>query len=148
MARESADLRAKAFVAVAAGMTLVCLIGALAMPGVPRGPWLLGPVLLFVAVPFLSRIADRSRVGHAVGEMGGELLALRRWRFWEDDLDRHWTTYDVVFRDRAGAFHLATCRTGMLWAVQWVGDAAFEDEDSLRAAAARVGWREIRFRQE
>lgn len=150
MGRDSADLRAKAAVAIVAGMTAVCLLGAFAIRGVPRSRWfLLGPVLLVVAVPVLCRIADRSRIRHAVGELGGELLAIRRWPFWgrgfwEDH--EHWTTYDVVFRDALGLFHLVTCRTGLLWAVQWSDEEIHADEGVLRAAAAGRGWRRLRFR--
>ncbi|MBL9126951.1 MAG: hypothetical protein JNL97_04860 [Verrucomicrobiales bacterium] len=145
MGRDSADHRALAFAAIVAGLTVVCLIAALALPRLPRGPWILGPILLVVAVPFLSRVADRGRVRHAVGELGGEWLAMRRWGFWKDMPDREWTTYDVVFRDGPGNYHLATCRTGLLWGVQWVDDAVYPDEASLREAARGRGWRRVRF---
>jgi|GEM_PF-2025845 len=152
MGRDSADMRAKAAVTIVAGMTLVCLFGAFAMRGVPRSPWwLLGPVLLIVAVPWLSRIADRSRIRHAVAEMGCGVLVVRRWPFskngW-DNGDGLWATYDVVFRDATGTYHLATCRTGLLWAVQWVGDDFYPDEQCLRAAAGLRGWRRLRLPKE
>ena len=144
MGRDSADLRAKGAIAIVAGLFLVCLMGAFLFPGVPRSRWLLlGPILLGLALPVLLRMADHDRIRHAIRERRGVLLAAWRQPFWKGLGwgSEYYSTYHVLYRDAFGAAHLATCRTGMLWSVQWVDEAIYPDEATGWEAAVGRGYR-------
>lgn len=105
---------------------LVCLIGAFVLPSSSyKG---LGIILagLVVALPFLLRAAHRSRIRHAVEEIGGRVIRIRRLPFWKQDyflFGKDRIKHDVEYVDSVGFLHKAVCRSGFLHGVEWVSDA-------------------------
>jgi len=128
-------LAAGVYVALVSGTVLLCLIGALVLPGsIPFIRWLGLFALfgMFLGAPVLDRLAHRSRIREAVREIGGSVTRIRRLPFWRQN-EPGWflpisrrVKYRVDYRDAAGSLHHALCRSGWFHGVEWLSDSAVD----------------------
>jgi len=131
-------LAAGVYVALISGTVLLCLIGALVLPGsisFIRWLGLFGMIGIFLGAPVLDRLAHRSRIRDAVREIVGNVIRIRRLPFWRQD-DPGWLLpiarrikYRVDYRDAEGSLHRALCRSGWFHGVEWLEDAAVDPEN-------------------
>jgi hypothetical protein len=113
-------------------LMIFCLVGAFVLP--PRlvfNKWIgcAGLAGFFVGIPVLIRVADRSRIGDAVQEIGGQLIRVERmpedWWYQRGILG---TKFEVVYVDLTGSTHRALCRTGFVQGVNWLEDTVVSAE--------------------
>jgi hypothetical protein len=137
MSRRDENVMAGMAVGLYAFGVLLALAGALLLP-----PQIISTVFwskwtfyitafaVFVCVPVLLRLAQRSRIREAVQELGCKILRARRLPFWRQGYwpmsyapGRTWirgVIYEVEFIDPLGTVHHAICRSGFLRGVQWL----------------------------
>jgi hypothetical protein len=128
MTQRNPDLAAGVYVALSAGVVLLCLVGALVLPAsLSLNKWL-GVVALagaLVGAPMLDRLAHRSRIREAVRELGGTVVHIRRLPFWQQPSNWYlpgWIKHRVDYADRWGLTHHAHCRSCWFHAVEWLKD--------------------------
>jgi hypothetical protein len=92
--------------------------------------------LAFIAVAIVLRLAagalDRDRIARYIAERGGRVISIS-WapfgRGWFGEQNAR--IYEVVYYDREGKQHLATCKTSMWSGVYWTED---------RVTHSKAGW--------
>lgn len=131
---ERENLAAGIYAALIAGLVLLCLAGALVLPpSVFSGKWLgvFAIVALVIGVPWLLRLAHRSRIREAVERNGGRVVRIRRLPFWDQDYHKYsfflGLRYEVRYVDLLGTSHHAICRSGFFRGVDWVADEVSAD---------------------
>jgi hypothetical protein len=132
MSERNPDTSAGVYVMIYTAVFGLCAIGAFVLPpSVYQGKWV-GVATLFglvVGIPVLDRIAHRGRIREAVGELGGEVLGIKRLPFWRQfgTMVRRLpiasrVRYEVDYIDLAGLPHHASCLSSWFYGVQWVDD--------------------------
>ncbi len=139
MSRRDENFMAGIGVALYGLAVLLALVGALFLPPqiistVFWSKWTFYVTLIavFIAMPIMLRLAQRSRIREAVEELGGTMVRARRFPFWRQG---YWPTsyfpgrtslrgvvYKVEFVDSLGTVRHAICRSGFLRGVQWLGE--------------------------
>jgi hypothetical protein len=127
MSSRNPDQSAGVYAAIISAVTLFCLLGALALPpSITLNRWIGLAALagLFLFLPFLGRLAHKSRIREAVGERGGRVLRVKRLPFWQQPLDAfYWgVRYQVDYVDLVAGLHRAVCRSSFFIGVRWVTD--------------------------
>jgi hypothetical protein len=101
MSSRNPDTSAAVMVTLFGATMLACLLGAFVLPPSGSGYKALGIVLaaLVIALPWLSRVVHRSRIRHAVEDIGGRVIHIRRLPFWKQDYSfwsrRHRVKHEV-----------------------------------------------------
>jgi hypothetical protein len=129
------DASAGVYVALVSLLMVACLAGAFVLPtSIALDRWIGIAALagLFLGVPVLDRVAHRSRIREAVGELGGTTVSIHRLPFWKQFDDSmavrkrlpiaRQIKYEVEYADAAGSLHRAFCRSGWFHGVQWLED--------------------------
>ena len=137
MSLRDENVSAGVMVALFSLVMMLALLGALFLPpglisALFWSKWTFFITLfaIVIVVPILLGLAQRSRIREAVAELGGTVVRAKRLPFWRQD---HWPfsyrlawlagiLYEVEFLDPFGVTHRATCRSGFLRGVQWVGE--------------------------
>jgi len=131
MSRRDPDSAAGVYVALVAATMLVCLIGALVLPpSVSLNKWLGLPAVVgfFIGVPWLNRLAHRSRIREAVTEIGGSVVCIKRLPFWQQFwqgqpyLRLTGVRHEVDYLDATGSLHRALCYSSWFIGVEWLED--------------------------
>jgi hypothetical protein len=136
---ERENLGAGIYAALSALVVLICLIGALALPSSLFASKWLGVVALvgfFIGLPVLKRLAHRSRIRDAVGDIGGTVVRIKRLPFWHQPISPKYSfflgvRFEVEYVDLLGATHRALCNSGFFQGVVWLEDAVVEDQSPL-----------------
>ena len=137
MSNRNPDTSAAVMVTLFGATMLACLLGAFVLPS--SGPVYkgLGIVLaaLVVALPWLNRVAHRSRIRRAVEEIGGRVIRIRRLPFWKQDYSywsrRHRVKHEVRYVDSTGFYHEASCLSDFLFGVEWIADRVVDSNRTL-----------------
>ena len=129
---ERENLGTGIYAGLSAFLLLICLIGAFVLPAsITDSKWLGIPALaaFLLGIPFLFRVAHRSRIRDAVAKAGGTVLHIRRLPYlqqegtWPRRAFFFGTRFQVDYVDLAGATHRARCNSGFFQGVEWLDDA-------------------------
>ena len=129
MGDRNPDTSAAVLVAIVAGMFLLSLIAVLALPAIPPFVgWVLLSLALvaLLALPWLERAAERSRIRESIERTGGRGGHMKRLPFWQQDwtpvgpLVKRGPKYAVEYVDLHGTRHAGVCRTSFIYGVEWL----------------------------
>jgi len=131
---ERENLGAGLYAALCAFLFLISLIGAFVLPpSIFSSKWLAIFALsgFFVGIPLLLRLAHRSRIRDAVGQIGGTIVAIRQLPFWRQPFRPKYAffpgvRYEVRYVDLRGATHRARCNSGFFQGVEWLEDVVVD----------------------
>jgi len=96
------------------------------------------PVALLLALPFLLRKAEQSRIRDEIERTGGRVLNMRRQTSWSRLFDNVWggtpyrnpwrgPKYRVEFVDLLGTRYVGICRTSLIYGVEWLNKEQLAD---------------------
>ena len=94
------------------------------------GKWfgMLAVAGFLVGLPVLDRIAHRSRIRDAVGELNGSVVRIKRLPFWKQFWQQQpylrltAVRYEVDYTDATGLLHHALCYSSWFIGVEWLDD--------------------------
>lgn len=127
MSQRNPDHSAAVYVSIVAGLFLICLVGALALPpeiSLNRNLGWIAAIGFFVGIPWLVRTAHRSRITEAVLARGGVLIKIRCLPFWRQPFSSETfflgLKHEVQFEDLDGLLHVEYCLSDFFHGVRWL----------------------------